>query len=128
MSSISNVSQLVSVIRAQFAARMEVAQTKKSPSGQSGKSPGVSSGTYSAQNLESLIGLRIKSINRDDPDRGRKAFRIFLEAILLSHFGENLLNDPGFYQLVDDVQLSMERDPDIGKLVETAIDRLVRGI
>jgi hypothetical protein len=121
---ISTVGQLVSVIRAQFAARPEFAPSKRRPASGQGL-PTDKSSTYSPENLESLIGLRIKSIDRDDPNSGRKAFRVFLEAILLSHFGENLINDAKFYQLVDDVQLSMEGDPDIRKLIQTAADHLM---
>lgn len=121
---ISTVGQLVSVIRAQFAARPEFAPSQKGPASSQGPAANKAS-TYSPENLEALIGQRVRSINRDDPNRGRKAFRAFLEAILLSHLGESLINDPKFYQLVDDVQRSMERDPELLKLIEVASEHLI---
>jgi hypothetical protein len=121
-SSISTVGQLVSVIRAQFSSRPEFDPAKKrSASARSANQ----SDTYSPENLECLIAQRVKNIERDDPNRGRKVFRVFLESILLSHFGEHLINDPKFYQLVDDVQNSLETDQEIRNLVEKAIEHLI---
>ena len=121
-SPIGTVGQLVSVIRMQLASRPGISTNKqRSASAQAIRK----SGADSPQNLESLIALRIKGIKRDDPHRGRKAFRVFLESVLLSHFGEHLINDPKFYQLVDDIQMSMEEDSETCKLVDEAIEHLI---
>jgi hypothetical protein len=119
---IGTVGQLVAVIRGQLTARIDVNAPKQRPSS-TGRTTSVR--TYSPENLEALIGQRIKSIGRDDPQRGRKAFRVFLESILLSHFGDHLINDPKFYQLIDDVQMSMEADSEIRNLVASAIQHLL---
>jgi hypothetical protein len=75
--------------------------------------------------LESLIGLRIKSIAPDDPGRGRKAFRIFLESTLLARLGKELMHDPKFYELVESVQSDMEKDENVGALVQAAVAHLL---
>lgn len=80
---------------------------------------------YAASRLAELIGLRVRHIDPDDPQRGRKAFRVFLEAVLLSRLGEGLVNDPRFFQLVDDIQLAMEADGPTKALVARAIDQLL---
>jgi hypothetical protein len=66
--------------------------------------------------LEALTQRRIKSIDRDDPKSERKAFRVFLESVLLAQFGEQQINEPQFYQMVDDVQSAMERDSEVGAM------------
>lgn len=80
---------------------------------------------YSEENLSALIEMRIRQIGRDDPQRGRKAFRVFIEAVLLSHFGESLVNDAKFYQIVDDVQNALEADAACAAMVGTAIEHLL---
>lgn len=75
--------------------------------------------------LESLIGLRIKGIAPDDPRRGRKAFRVFLESVFLARFGKDLMHDPKFYELVESVQSAMEADENIGELVQAAMALLL---
>lgn len=56
---------------------------------------------------------RVSALDRDDPERERKAFRYFLEAALLSELGAGLINDPKFHQLVDIVQQRMQAQPDL---------------
>jgi len=72
-----------------------------------------------------LITERVKALDPEDPKRGRKAFRIFLESVLLSELGEGLINDPQFYQMVDKIQDSMERDPRILAAIEQAVTALL---
>lgn len=75
--------------------------------------------------MSRLIAVRIKALDPDDPKRGRKAFRIFLESVLLSELGEGLINDPQFYQMVDKIQDAMECDPRIQAAIEQAVAALL---
>lgn len=120
MSTISPVQQIVAAIRQQaasrsasFDARLHKKEVHKTPSRQ-------------ARDLGALIAQRILAIDRDDPSRGRKTFRVFVESMLLSEFGEDLINDPQFYRLVDDVQQEMEGDPALQGSINTAIEHLLK--
>lgn len=75
--------------------------------------------------MTNIIQRRIKGIAKDDPKRGKKAFRVFLEAVLLSQFGDHLINDPQFQQMVEDVQAAMESDNDVKMMIDSAIDSLL---
>ncbi len=120
MTSISNVQQIVAVIRQQLAKRADAldARVRRGEGGAAAKA--------GSKDLPTLIAERIKAIDRDDPNRGRKTFRVFIESILLSEFGENLINDPQFYRVVDDVQQQMETDPAIQGSVSAAIQNLLK--
>lgn len=121
---IGSVAQLVRVIQTQLATR-----TPTTGAGRKALRPAAQGAErYAQANLGSLIELRVRQIGRDDPNRGRKAFRVFLEAVLLSQFGEGLVNDPRFFQLVDDVYLAMEADSDCRALVTRAIEQLLAEI
>lgn len=129
-SSIGPVAQLVKIIRSQLATRAApggagTAAVKKPVS--SFKGERRTAEPYAEKNLGALIELRVAQIGREDPQRGRKAFRVFLEAVLLSQLGEGLIKDPRFFQLVDDVQLAMEADEACGALVARAIEHLLAG-
>jgi hypothetical protein len=115
MSGIASVGQLAAVIQAQFTARAQAA------------APGRTrrSARREAQSLTALIELRVAQIDPDDPQRGRKAFRVFLESVLLQELGGQLNADPQFHQLVDDVQRAMERDARCAPLVQDAISYLL---
>jgi len=70
--------------------------------------------------LDAVIARRIRAIDVQDPQRRRKAFRVFLESVLLAELGESMINDAGFYQLVEQVQEQMEADPALTAAIDEA--------
>jgi hypothetical protein len=56
---------------------------------------------------------QVKHLSPDDPSNKRKAFRIFLEAILGQEFGPELIGSASFDQLVGQVLLQMEEDAEL---------------
>lgn len=126
---ISSVNQLVASIRSQLAASAANSANNAANSRKTGSKPASGANQaslYDSQNLENLIGQRIRQIERDAPNRGKKAFRVFLEAVLLSQLGEHLINDPKFYQLLDDVQGAIENNPATREMAEEASAQLLR--
>jgi hypothetical protein len=115
---IGTINELVSVIRTRLG-------TAGAPAGRRTPVRPDAGSRYTDRNLTALIETRVRQIGRDDPQRGRKAFRVFLEAVLLTQLGEELMNDPRFYQLLDDVQLALETDASSASLVKQAVDQLL---
>ncbi len=75
--------------------------------------------------IASLVARRVQAIDPDDPQRHRKAFRVFLESVLLAEFGDNLINDAGFHQLVEDVHSQMESDADLAPAIHAATTQML---
>jgi hypothetical protein len=73
-----------------------------------------------ARDVATAALQRIRSIPRDDPDRPRKALRVYLETTLLQAFGPQLALDAGFAQLLDAVQERMAADPQIAAVADRA--------
>lgn len=73
------------------------------------------------------VAQRVGTLGRDDPDRRRKAVRIYLESELAREFGAGLLNDPSLPQLLDAVQLRMQEDAETAAAVEALGDLLLTG-
>jgi len=116
MSGIASVGQLVAVIQSRLRERTQ---------------PGVAGGTArrsaraAPRSLGELVESQVARIDPDDPQRGRKAFRVFLESVLLHELGGHLNLDPGFHQMVEDVQRVLEQDPNCAPLVRDAISHLL---
>jgi hypothetical protein len=106
------VQQIVAAIRAEMAGRVQAGAPRKAA-----RRPQARTG--------SLIAERVRALDPADPDRGRKAFRIFLESVLLAELGEELINDHGFYDLVDRVQRTMEASPQLAAAMSKAVARLL---
>ncbi|GAB2842925.1 hypothetical protein GCM10027277_07790 [Pseudoduganella ginsengisoli] len=118
MPAISSVQQIVATLRAEMAdhvARRHRAAGTRVPASPSAQAP-----------MGSLISQRVQALDPDDPRRNSKAFRIFLESVLLSEFGMELINDHAFYRMVDQVQEQMEQDPRIADAIGRAVESLLK--
>jgi hypothetical protein len=73
-----------------------------------------------------LVAERIRSIKPGEPQRERKALRVFLETVLLSELGQGLVNDPAFASMVDHVQSQIESDPDLAASARDATQILLK--
>ncbi len=121
MSRIDSAGRIAEIVRRQVDALRDPA----SPA--AGRSTGQERHPVSRESasLGAVIARRIQAIDPSDPDRRRKAFRVFLESVLLAELGEALINDPAFYQLVDQVQAQMHSDADLARAMDEAADLLL---
>ncbi|MFZ6756284.1 hypothetical protein ACO0K9_03625 [Undibacterium sp. Ji50W] len=126
MAGIDSINQIVALMRTQMANKVRHAgKSANAVKGEASKKKDRQKSPEGPDKIEKLVSLRIKSINPDDPKKGKKVFRIFLESVLLSELGEDLINDPIFYQMVNDIQAAMEEDPQIASLIDKAVADLL---
>jgi ABC-type Fe3+ transport system substrate-binding protein len=108
---INRTSQLVNILRQQLTRSAQGANPTR------GAARNTGTGLTDVQ-VSELIAARVAVIGKDDPQRGRKAFRVFVEAVLSDHFGDAIAHGARFHQLVDDVHREMENSPEIAPLVD----------
>lgn len=75
--------------------------------------------------IKQKVALRVRALSLDDPQRQRKAFRIFLESVLMQEFGRDRLDDKGFDQMVETVLQRMESDAELHTALHDAGDLLL---
>jgi hypothetical protein len=121
MAGISNVQTIVAAIRAELALRQGATSTSSSPVPRKRLRGKAGAASLSAD----LIGARVQELDPTDPHRARKAFRIFLESVLLDELGHELINDSAFYRLVDQVQQTMEQDAPTAAAIDKAMVSLL---
>jgi|SRR5581483_5371884 len=61
--------------------------------------------------LKSKIQQRLKALDPNDPRQPEKARRIFLESVLAWQFGDELMVDRGFADIVSGVQEALSAHP-----------------
>jgi hypothetical protein len=66
-----------------------------------------------APTLRKTVTRRVQSLDANDPQFQQKATDVFVESILLSEFGEDLVNNPGFRMLVREVGVALTGDAGI---------------
>lgn len=85
-----------------------------------------SAATDARPDIAALVARRVLALDPSDPDRPRKAFRVFLESVLLAEFGDDLINDAGFHRLVESVHEQMSGDADLAQSISQATTRMLR--
>ena len=118
MTSIDPGHQLDALLREQLARMRERGRTAKSGD--------ASARSQDARGTQ-LLAARIAALDPADPDRKRKAVRLFLEAELAREFGPAILNDPAFSGMLETIHGQMRADTQVGQAMESLGDWLVSG-
>lgn len=108
MNPINPLGRLADILRKRVS--NEPAIKGKATEQQTTKAP-ASAARAAPEELRRRIAQSIAAIDNNDPMRGNKATRIFVEQVLTWQFGDSILNDPGFTRLVEEVQQTLEQDP-----------------
>ena len=90
--------------------RTQLSGLRERAPARSGAGAAAQTGRRSARTVSAAMAQRIAAIDADDPQRPRRAVRVYLEAELAREFGAVLLNDPDFPALLDAVQQRMDED------------------
>lgn len=116
---ISNLHQLAGLIRSELAAARKGAPVARNRV-RAGDAPVRAGARYTSAALPGLISARVARLEAGDPQRRRKATRIFIEAVLLAEFGEHLVAEAGFHDLIEQIQTAIEQQADGRALLEEA--------
>ena len=122
MSSIDRLGPLLAQLRAQA-----LAWKRRAPEAEPESSEKAQGGTEPGSDWLARVAQGVVAIPRDDPRRPRRAFRIYLEALLARELGIQHPEESGFQELVDRVLETMEADPRLQEAVTKAGDMLLRG-
>jgi hypothetical protein len=78
-----------------------------------GNNPAVHATAPGLQELRRKLQQRLRGVNPDDTQKDRKSQRLFLESVLAWEFGEGLLQDSRFDELIDNIQLALNSNPTV---------------
>ncbi|MDR3017435.1 MAG: hypothetical protein LBV56_18570 [Delftia acidovorans] len=124
MTRIDGASGIAALIRAQALEQARLRQAQGQGEQARSADGTAKEGSGDARVLAPLL-RRLKGMDAADPDRRRKAFRMFMEATLVRELGEALRADPQFPGLVDQVLQRMEDDPELQAASLEAADHLL---
>jgi hypothetical protein len=123
MTPIDSAGRLAAVIRRQVSSLSKASGAGSATGGVragSKQNAEVADSAGTLRDVASLVARRVQAIDPHDPNRQHKAFRVFLESVLLAEFGESLVNDAGFHQLVDEVHCEMDADAELAEAIKEA--------
>lgn len=76
--------------------------------------------------LKERVRGRLRSIDPSDPRRQQKARRVFLESVLSWQFGDELLLDRGFEDMISGVQEALQAHPRLEQRLAQLLRELAR--
>jgi hypothetical protein len=109
MSSINPLDGLAEILRRRIASEAVAKGRKLGGAKEAGGA--VNAQRASPEALKQRLAEGIEGIALDDPERKKKALRVFVEGVLAWQFGDALLNDRRFAELVSEVQATLEMEP-----------------
>jgi len=120
------VQALAAIMRAQVQALARPVTTA-TPALGAGIVPGESKPNKrtKSEDLAARLARRVRAIDPADPNAGEKAMHVFLESVLLAEFGDHLINDPAFHQIVDAVHQQMRGNAELTAMMGTAAKALL---
>lgn len=115
MDAITRLNRLMDTLRQQLAGstKRTDAATRQSTAGEV-QSHGRTEGR-NIQELRARIEARMHALEAGTPDRNRRARRIFFESVITWEFGDELLLDSQFLRMIDDIEKTVEADPEINR-------------
>lgn len=90
-----------------------------------GRGDGKAAKRTKGEDLAARLARRVRAIDPADPDAERQAMQVFLESVLLAEFGEHLINDPGFHQVVEGVYQQMRGNEELAGMMGKAVQALL---
>jgi hypothetical protein len=117
MDSVGRLNGVIEVLRRQIAEnsqRMDKAEGRTLGSQVRPTGPGAQARPNLAE-LKLRIQTRLRHIDPADPDKAKKSQKVFLESVLAWEFGESLLLDRNFDEMLGEIQKSLASQPDVEK-------------
>jgi len=123
MDKINNINGVVNILRQKISERSAV-DSKKKVSTKTNDVKIHKTEPIKQDDLIKSIQSRLSKTNKDADNHREVVMSIIAESIITWEFGENILNDPGFSVLLNNVLDSYNTEPIISQKLNNIIDRL----
>jgi hypothetical protein len=122
MSKVDGVSWVVTALQAQLVQRRQGTASARTDAPPKPSHKRTSGQKASGERALERMAVHVSAIPADDPDRPRKLFRLFLQSLLVEQFGEQVLLDPAFFAMLDEVHAQMESNASIAARMKALVD------
>jgi hypothetical protein len=109
MDPINRLNSIMAVLQRQITETGRHARPSHKPA--SAHPPTVQPAAPALQELKRKLQKRLRGINPDDSQKDRKSQRLFLESVIAWEFGEGLLQESRFDELIDNIQQALTSNP-----------------
>src|SRR5262245_55715108 len=123
MDPIGQVNPVLDALRKQLAENIE----RLRQAGKLGAAGGAARAAQprgAAEGLDSVLRRRLGPLDRRSPEGLAAATRTFVETVLVAEFGEGLVSDPAFGDMLADLSASLREDADLREQLDRMLSAL----
>jgi hypothetical protein len=124
MDPINGLNNIMEILRRQIADNAKRLDHPGKTSRLGASQTGQKSGKTSPGELRALIHDRIKSLDPQETQYQHKAKRLFLESVMAWEFGNDIVRDQEFSDMIADIQETLETTPEIKRQFDGLIEQL----
>lgn len=118
--SISRLNHVMLLLRQQLASRLGHAKGA-ADGGAASKATGYRSAQSGKRDLQQVMAQRLGVLRAAGVSNTQVLKRAVIEQVLISGFGEHLVNEPKFQEMVDSVLQTLMQDTEMSELLERLI-------
>src|SRR5690348_9858087 len=123
MEPVDGVTQAMEILRRQMAENLDgLKRTGKDPSRVATR-PTVGSSAMSPS-IPEIVARKIRTMDPLAPDFDQQASSVYIESVLIAEFGDRLVNNPAFHDMLSAVQKTMLSD----ETIRIQLQSLLRGL
>lgn len=126
MDPINSINQLMAILKRQMTERGEPSARNTGPSNTSTTQNDARRSTTKPgpEEIQRRIGQRLRNLEPGER-LGNRGTQVFIESVLAWEFGDDVLADPGFGELVASVREILVDDPDLQKSMQRLVEQLM---
>ena len=113
MDPINSLGRMIELLRRRVAETAPAERARRSAA-----DPGAAPGPPPAPTIDTLkstISRRLGRLDADDPGHDAKAARIFVESVIAWEFGDDVVNDARYRDLIDHIDGQLQADAQVRK-------------
>jgi len=103
MDKINGLNNILAILRKQIGGPARSKRKTEDLETKTDEKVDVATSSLELEELEKRLFDRIAALDPNDPDKQKNLTYLFVQTILTWEFGEKLLEDPGFHELVEKV-------------------------
>ena len=131
MARIDGLNRMLTLLRARMGSVARTRDADKAARGtpreRGASSGGAAGGARSLEALRGAMQTRMAELDREAPDFAGRAAGVFVECVLAWEFGDEVLGDPAFADVIAQVRDELTADAGLAESLEGVVDQLGGG-
>jgi len=125
MEKVNKINHVVGALRSTVESHKNSAENKVAQNKTGSQNPLNPIGTNSTETLKAVLKKRLRAVDDKSKDYDEQVAQVYIAATLSHEFGDNIINDIAFSEMVDDIREQIDSKPEIKDKLHSTIKSLL---